>query len=58
MVTSSSEQPRKKNVPPWCEDTLGDTLVVDGTPHYAIQDTSFDDGWIRSDVSLRTDKMR
>lgn len=60
MTTSTSQTPDRERTdsPPWADDTLGDTQVIDGDPHYAIQDMSFDDAWIRSDTSLRIDKMR
>lgn len=60
MTTSTREQPeaRAADRPPWDDDTLGDTQVIDGEPHYAIQDMSFDDAWLRSDTSFRIDKMR
>lgn len=60
MTTSTQQTPIKEHddAPPWDSDTLGDTQVIDGEPHYAIQDMSFDDAWIRSDTSYRIDKMR
>ena len=61
MTTSTNQTPddtQRGTEPPWTSDTLGDTQVIDGDPHYAVQDMSFDDAWLRSDTSFRLDKMR
>lgn len=69
MTTSSDNLPKKKtrdDPEPWEHDTLGDTQVEDEYgPHghetvyyYVIQDTSFEDAWLKSSESRNLSKMR
>jgi hypothetical protein len=59
MTTSANEHPEDDvDYPPWCRDTIGGTNVINGRPRYAIQDMSFDDAWIQSDLSYRINKMQ
>lgn len=65
MTTSTSSDIEARDgvrVEPWEDDTLGDTYVEkdeDGSSFfYRVQDISFRDAWLQSDVSKNLKKMR